>query len=547
MKTAEVVRRALTGWRAMLGTAAGRRPAAWVPAPQLRQRSDARETSGAVSGETPAGSDSRSGAHPGGDPGGGSTRHTDRSGLLISLFWSCIWLFWLVQPVASLWFHRSFAAALTGSVLVALFGALYVAHLVLQRAVMVRVRWPLRTWPNVAGLARFAALGAVAAGLVLVAGQDGFPAVFFVAISAVWTLPLWAAGCCAAMAGAGYWILQLHVSGWVEDTGSLFGLGFGFLGALLGISGARRQRELQRERERNAQLMVADERARFARDLHDLLGHSLTVMTVKAELAGRLFDLDPAAARREVGDLERLSRQALSDVRGAVEGYREISLNTELIGARNALDAAGIRAELPSALGDVPDDLRELFAWTVREAITNVLRHSAATRCSIRITETAITVRDNGFGAADANAGVFADAAAGRSDTAAAGAADGGHGLRSLRERAAAVGATVVTRRLRPGFELTVTVLPTTGPPADPAAAAPLTGRPAEPPVETPVTAAVEPSGEPFGGALAPLVAVPAVRGRTPRAATASTGQGTPARQPVSDRAADRGAGGGAR
>lgn len=189
MKTAEVVRRALTGWRAMLGPAAGGRPAARVPAPQLRQGSDARETSGVVSGETPegidTGTDSHSGVHPGGDPGGGSTRHTDRSGLLISLFWSCIWLFWLVQPVASLWFHRSFAAALTGSVLVALFGALYVAHLVLQRAVMVRVRWPLRTWPNVAGLARFAALGAVAGGLVLVAGQDGFPAVFFVAISAV--------------------------------------------------------------------------------------------------------------------------------------------------------------------------------------------------------------------------------------------------------------------------------------------------------------------------------------------------------------------------
>lgn len=419
MEVAEALRRAHTGWRSMLG--------------RLGRPFGRPDSAGAA--------------------GAAANSRRDRVGLLISLFWSCIWLFWLVQPVLALWFHRPIAAALAGTLLVVLFAALYVVHLVFQRVVMLQQRWPLRRWPGVAGLLRFAALAVIAAGLVLVTGQDGFPAVFFVAISAIWTLPVWAAGAVAASVGLGYWILQSQVPGWTDDTGALFGLGFGFLGALLGISGARRQRELQRERERNAQLMVADERTRLARDLHDLLGHSLTVMTVKAELAGRLFDVDAAAARREIADLERLSRQALSDVRSAVEGYREISLGTELIGARNALEAAGIRGELPPAVAGVPDDLRELFAWTVREAITNVLRHSAASRCRIELTETSITVQDNGFGAGVADVRVFG--AESEADPP-PGPGTGGNGLRSLRERAAAVGATVLTRRLRPGFELTV-------------------------------------------------------------------------------------------
>ena len=92
----------------------------------------------------------------------------------------------------------------------------------------------------------------------------------------------------------------------------------------------------------------------------------------------RLLDVDPERARAELADLERLSRDALADVRRAVEGYRELTLPGELARARTALAAAEIDAELPNSTDDVPTDLRELFAWTVREGVTNVIRHSGA-------------------------------------------------------------------------------------------------------------------------------------------------------------------------
>ena len=136
--------------------------------------------------------------------------------------------------------------------------------------------------------------------------------------------------------------------------------------------------------EENAELAVENERTRFARDLHDILGHSLTVITVKAELAQKLMDVDTDRARAELADLERLSRDALADVRRAVEGYRELSLPGELARARTALAAAQIEAVLPNSTDDVPSERRELFAWTIREGVTNVIRHSGARHCSVR-------------------------------------------------------------------------------------------------------------------------------------------------------------------
>ena len=157
--------------------------------------------------------------------------------------------------------------------------------------------------------------------------------------------------------------------------------------AIFGITSMmKRNIDLIRAHEENADLLVENERTRFARDLHDILGHSLTVITVKAELAGRLMDADPARAKAEVADLERLSRDALADVRRAVEGYRDLSLPGELASARAALEAAEIRADLPNTTDDVPTDLRELFAWTVREGVTNVIRHSHARTCRVALT-----------------------------------------------------------------------------------------------------------------------------------------------------------------
>src|SRR6185437_11442335 len=166
--------------------------------------------------------------------------------------------------------------------------------------------------------------------------------------------------------------------------------------AIWGISQSiNRNIEVLAVREENARLELDDQRNRFARDLHDILGHSLTVITVKAELAHRLLDVDPARARAELADLERLSRDALADVRRAVEGYRDLTLPSELARAREALRAAEIEADLPNSTDEVPSELRELFAWTVREGVTNVIRHSRASRCSVRLWPDAAEVADD--------------------------------------------------------------------------------------------------------------------------------------------------------
>src|SRR5450755_4532941 len=107
-------------------------------------------------------------------------------------------------------------------------------------------------------------------------------------------------------------------------------------------------------------------RNQFARDLHDILGHSLTVVAVKAELAGRLASLNPQRAETEIADVERIARQALADVRAAAAGYREITLAGELASAQTALAAAGIEADLPDQeMCQIPRLPQELFGWAV--------------------------------------------------------------------------------------------------------------------------------------------------------------------------------------
>jgi two-component system, NarL family, sensor histidine kinase DesK len=171
------------------------------------------------------------------------------------------------------------------------------------------------------------------------------------------------------------------------------------------------------------ELVAARERSRMSRDLHDILGHSLTTIAVKAGLARQLLDAGavPRAAA-EVADVERLARQAFGDVRTTVAGSRETTLAGELAAAREALLAAGITGDLPASVESVRPDLRRPFAHVLREGVTNVIRHSAASRVTVRLEPELISVRDNGSGA-----GEFAE----------------GAGLRGLRERLAASGATL--------------------------------------------------------------------------------------------------------
>jgi len=166
-----------------------------------------------------------------------------------------------------------------------------------------------------------------------------------------------------------------------------------------------------------------EERLRLARDLHDLLGNSLSLITIKSQLARRLLAPADSPAAVEVADIERVARQSLQDVRHAVDGYRQPTLTSALAGARAALDAAGIDSTVEVAAEPLPTAVDATLAWAVREGITNVIRHSQAAACSIRLTresgEASLEITDNGpLGGATA----------------------AGNGLRGLQERAAARG-----------------------------------------------------------------------------------------------------------
>ena len=199
-------------------------------------------------------------------------------------------------------------------------------------------------------------------------------------------------------------------------------------------------RELHEAREELAELAVSEERLRIARDMHDLLGHSLSVIALKSELASRLLEQDPARAADELEDIQTVTRQALAEVREAVQGYRRQALADALERARAALGAAGIDCELDGTPAGLPADVESVLAWAVREGTTNVVRHSGARHCSIRVraegSRAAVEVEDNGqgdHGAAIAGSGLtgLAERAAGMRGTLEAGARpEGGFRLR---------------------------------------------------------------------------------------------------------------------
>jgi two-component system, NarL family, sensor histidine kinase DesK len=162
--------------------------------------------------------------------------------------------------------------------------------------------------------------------------------------------------------------------------------------------------QLKAAREELARLAVSEERLRFARDLHDLLGHSLSLITLKSELAERLLPDTPEnrKAIEEVRGLQGVARGALKEVREAVSGYRRPSLDEELAGACAMLEAAGISCRARKEVESLTGDAEGILTWVVREGATNVVRHSRAKRCEIRLTRTGgrvrAEVRDDGPG-----------------------------------------------------------------------------------------------------------------------------------------------------
>ncbi|MER5380429.1 sensor histidine kinase [Streptomyces sp. NPDC002688] len=212
--------------------------------------------------------------------------------------------------------------------------------------------------------------------------------------------------------------------------------------AILSLSEA--VRELREAREELARRAVEKERMRFSRDLHDLLGHTLSVIVVKSEAARRLAPRDLDAALVQVTDIESVGRQALTEIREAVTGYREGSLATELDRARSALSAARVEPVVRQSGPLLVPQTEALLGWVLREAVTNVVRHSDATRCEIIVDGTPdlvrLTVSDNGSDASPAapEPGI------------------GGTGLKGLTERLATAGGSLRAGRTpRGGFEVT--------------------------------------------------------------------------------------------
>src|SRR5262249_29420193 len=158
--------------------------------------------------------------------------------------------------------------------------------------------------------------------------------------------------------------------GWQPNDDLAFQLGVAALAVWGVIRLVERNAQLAAAREEIARLAIVDERNRFARDLHDLLGHSLTVVSVKAELASRLVRRAPERAESGLADIQRLAGEALPDVRSVVGGYRDVSLGAELARAHSALTAAGIEPDLPVHTDVVPATSHELFGWAIREGVT---------------------------------------------------------------------------------------------------------------------------------------------------------------------------------
>jgi two-component system, NarL family, sensor histidine kinase DesK len=250
------------------------------------------------------------------------------------------------------------------------------------------------------------------------------------------------------------------------------------------VIGVRRLRnliaELREAREEVKHLAANEERLRLARDLHDLAGHSMATITLKAELARRLLPNDTGAAEKQLVDIEQVSRQALADIREAVSGYRRATLAVETASARTALEAAQIAFELdPAVLGRaaaLEPEAESALAWCLREAVTNVVRHSGASRCRVRLIEarvdgaTTVTleVTDDGravpCAAPEDREAQGHDAHGLETATADRGAAgfgrqQWGNGLTGLRERLAPFAATLNAGPLSPhGFRLTATL-----------------------------------------------------------------------------------------
>ncbi|MGN6332098.1 MAG: sensor histidine kinase [Motilibacteraceae bacterium] len=349
--------------------------------------------------------------------------------------WGALWLVFLVNVAGALWDRNGVTGRLVGGLLLGAFVVVFLltVPLVVVRPPQDRLRW----LPP-------ALLLVLGAGLIPLAGEAALATDVYVVVVALMLLPPPTGIVCTAVLVAGAAAAAQWVPGWGDPVSVVLPMVTAAM-AIYGLTSlVRRNQQLMSAREEIARLAVSEERLRFARDVHDLLGHSLTVVTVKTQLARRLLDSDPARAAAELAEVERLAREALHDVRATVSGYRGVTLAGELATARTALTGVGLTADLPADVDVVPAHLHEPFGWVVREGVTNVLRHAQrVTRCSVRMGESWLEVVDDGHPGWAANVP----------------RRGAGNGLRGLQERVAEVGGRISAgRQPSGGYRLRVDV-----------------------------------------------------------------------------------------
>jgi two-component system, NarL family, sensor histidine kinase DesK len=367
------------------------------------------------------------------------TAPNQAKGWRYGLLFTAVWLFYLTENVKALVEQPDMRWRTIGLAAVVLFAASYLYLASMSRHVRREQTLSSRSF-TIRALAGIGVMLALFAVQIPGAGAHALTCLVYVAAFAMVSLRLQIAIPLAALLVALAEALPATVPGWSDN-----GYGLAVLLGSLATWGIRlaweRQHRLVDAQKELSDLAVQNERARIANDLHDILGHSLTVVAVKAELAQRLLDVDVERARKELADLEALARDALSDVRSTAMGVRGISLPGEIAAAREALAAANVEAELPGAADEVPSRNRELFAWTIREAVTNIVRHSKAKHAYVRLGPGSVEVTDDGVGCL------------------APGSPDG-QGLSGLRRRADALGATLTVggRDDQQGFRVRVEV-----------------------------------------------------------------------------------------
>ncbi|MFI6930448.1 sensor histidine kinase [Streptomyces sp. NPDC050287] len=368
-----------------------------------------------------------------------------RGELLPKVLWIGVWLVFLSSPVTDL----ASGGHTTGGTVAGWLGlaAFVGTYLTLVFRNISRSALPPR-WLGIL----IVVLGALAVLLSFTLGRHWLGLFVYVSVACGATLPLRAAYWTIPLTAATMLLVGLHVG---EDEALdllLLVLLIGF--AMTGVRQlVRTTVELRQARATVAQLAANEERLRLARDLHDLLGHSLSLITLKSELAGRMLPAHPDKAAQQVADIEQVSRQALVDVREAVTGYRRPRLSAELAGVQAALTAAGVIADLPAEpdLTGVPEESESALAWALREAVTNVVRHSGAHRCTVGLARQQtldgpvleLSVEDNGAGGSGTGPG---------------------NGLAGLTERLEKAGGSLDATGTRHGFRLVARV------PAGPAA-----------------------------------------------------------------------------